>query len=727
MDGTMTGYYHRQGVPNTYVIFIEGGGSCQDEATCKQWAKEKGSSSDFQRTSTGDHSGVAVSNCTTNPYFCNATAAVVPYCTADGHRGNNAVASADTWGWIFDGHLNFVAIVEELVKTRGLGDAKRILLTGSSAGGIGTFANLDWLVDRFPGVDIKAAPQAGWFFPAALPGDLDDIYPPSDFPHFYAGTHGNAQTVPGAPQAGLARLKVTADDLNADCVAAQKPEEWWACVSAHKLYPHLKAPIYIIENMYDTNQIYSSDGKVPKAPANDSEAAAVQRYVGMYGGAMRNSTAQLLHDNGKRVRDGLFLPSCFDHPVDFPVTITPAGAGPQSWQLLLGDWFFERNDFQQFHRLVESCPTDMPCNPLPTCRFDPPPDPAPCKAELTKDGCLPNSKADCEKCAQAHGKDLEKAGCTTPMVKSLCSAGTMMTAANTTLQYFGFWGPDAPATMSSFTNLAFANSAAEAVSNHKLGMHSLLKLHGAFVNSTVKWHFCLRTDYAARWAALAPELAPLLANGSLLGFFLGDELLWNGMSFAELQQYATAVRATFPRGSAVIYTNAAWPTLLPTMPGQPQALGTLGAVPDANLWQRVPDALDWFSVDVYPNEASLQGAYNMLHSWVAPKLQPHHRLVLVPPFYGDGPLVPRDQMELDCDDSDCDAAMLRWANRTVRWASPGGASFSDRVVAVTPYHWSDLNNGTGVRDLGGKHLPRARAAWEELGRAVVKRGFIGAR
>jgi len=274
--------------------------------------------------------------------------------------------------------------------------------------------------------------------------------------------------------------------------------------------------------------------------------------------------------------------------------------------------------------------------------------------------------------------------------------------------------------MSGFTNLAFANSGAEAIANRRLGIHSLLKLHGTFVNTTVKWHYHLLPDYAARWAALAPEVAPLLSNGSLLGFFLGDELLWNGMPFAELQEYAAAVRATFAAGSAVIYTNAAWPTLLPTMPGQPQALGTLGAVPDANLWQHVPTELDWFSVDVYPNQNSISGALNTLHSWVEPKLQPHHRLVLVPPFYGDGPSVSPERVELDCDDSDCDAAMLRWANMAVRWAG-GGASFSRRIVAITPYHWSSLNNGSGSRDLGGKHLPRARAAWEQLGRAVVGR------
>lgn len=146
MDGSMTGYYYRKGVPDTYVIWMHGGGGCSSEVTCKKWAKAKGSSKDFDRTQTGEHAGMAGDDCTTNPYFCNATAAIVPYCTGDGHRGNNTVASKATFGWIFDGHANFVAIIEELVSTRGLGNAKRILLTGNSAGGIGVFNNLDWQV-----------------------------------------------------------------------------------------------------------------------------------------------------------------------------------------------------------------------------------------------------------------------------------------------------------------------------------------------------------------------------------------------------------------------------------------------------------------------------------------------------------------------------------------------------------------------------------------------------
>ena len=168
----------------------------------------------------------------------------------------------------------------------------------------------------------------------------------------------------------------------------------------------------------------------------------------MYGEAMRNSTAQILDSNSSKTRgvlDGLFLASCFQHPIDFTEKISGGGgAGPQSWQLLLGDWFFEVNEFQHLHRLVENCPTTstgLPCNTNPVCKFagsgptpgppgpGPAPGPAPgppssgCAAQLAKDGCSTlHNKPLCEACAEVHAKDLEAAGCTREDIQQLCEA-----------------------------------------------------------------------------------------------------------------------------------------------------------------------------------------------------------------------------------------------------------------------------------------------------------------
>ena len=61
--------------------------------------------------------------------------------------------------------------------------------------------------------------------------------------------------------------------------------------------------------------------------------------------------------------------------------------------------------------------------------------------------------------------------------------------------------------------------------------------------------------------------------------------------------------------------------------------------------------------------------------------------------------------------------MARWAEVCTQWVD------ADRIVAAMPFHWIDLwTPGTeGSRALGGKNLPRARAAWERLGEAVVQK------
>ena len=187
-----------------------------------------------------------------------------------------------------------------------------------------------------------------------------------------------------------------------------------------------------------------SDG-MPDLPL---QAAMIDRYVAMYGEAMRNSTAQLLPGRGgsskaaagkpkKRVPDGLFLPSCFQHPLSFSEQITPppgssgAAAAPQSWQLLAGDWFFELNQFQQFHYLVERCPTDLPCNTDPVCKYTgsfpgpspgppPPPPGGRCAAQFAKDGCSGLPKQTCDGCVHKHQLDLRLAGCKSGEARALC-------------------------------------------------------------------------------------------------------------------------------------------------------------------------------------------------------------------------------------------------------------------------------------------------------------------
>ena len=92
LDGSMAGYYYRQGSADTFVIYLHGGGACYDEASCVKRAQSAlGSSKHWSQTITGGGKSAGdellSTDCSTNPAFCNATAVWVPYCTGDTVRG----------------------------------------------------------------------------------------------------------------------------------------------------------------------------------------------------------------------------------------------------------------------------------------------------------------------------------------------------------------------------------------------------------------------------------------------------------------------------------------------------------------------------------------------------------------------------------------------------------------------------------------------------------------
>ena len=67
-----------------------------------------------------------------------------------------------SFGLFFSGHLNLEVAVKDLVARRGLRDGAEVMLSGDSAGGFGTFLNVDWLADTLPWALVKGAPVAGY-------------------------------------------------------------------------------------------------------------------------------------------------------------------------------------------------------------------------------------------------------------------------------------------------------------------------------------------------------------------------------------------------------------------------------------------------------------------------------------------------------------------------------------------------------------------------------------
>jgi len=431
MDGSMAGYYIRTGSDDSlFVIHLRGGGGCSTEKDClARNGTDKGSSLLWEDSILGDR--LQDGNCVTNPYFCNAIAVYVPYCTGDAHLGNNTEKSDDTWGLYFDGHANFAAIVEHLIAEHGLGDAKNVLLTGGSAGAVGVYFNVDWLADRLgPGIAVKGAPNAGWYTPGSLPGDLPAIFAPSDYDRFVAGENGNpfwdaVQLLDGAILPDRFKVK---DLLSADCLANYADNEWWACSSVHVAYRYIKSPLFNVHSQYDSNQIFSTKGFVPNNP-DESEIDSVLSYISMWGEATRVSLQQIVNDETETPKDypdGVFSTSCLSHGT-WGTTIDGL-----TWLPIVSDWFFELGQMTEYYRLIETCSVEdggleLPCNAAQNCRIESALDtgadfPEKCVKIMLKFKCAVSygDKNQCMKCARRKRRKLQKAGCNKKFIKKFC-------------------------------------------------------------------------------------------------------------------------------------------------------------------------------------------------------------------------------------------------------------------------------------------------------------------
>ena len=64
----------------------------------------------------------------------------------------------------FRGYNSSVAVFDMLMKKYNLGTADKIILTGSSAGGLGTFSWTQYLRDLLPSsVKLVSVPDSGYF------------------------------------------------------------------------------------------------------------------------------------------------------------------------------------------------------------------------------------------------------------------------------------------------------------------------------------------------------------------------------------------------------------------------------------------------------------------------------------------------------------------------------------------------------------------------------------
>jgi len=221
----------------------------------------------------------------------------------------------------------------------------QVILTGESAGGIGTMHNADYVAEQLAKLDPAprywASPQGGFYFPT----DTLILYPEMvlnltlDFA-FFAGSY--LYDFFGHPY------------LDESCTKAHRlfPHQCWN-QAVH--YKHISSNLFLAENMYDSNQIGAVLG-VNWYP----NKADVDEYKTYFGASMKKSL-----QNKIKHSDGLFMPSCYEHTANLCMLGKSPKVEGKSYAQLFTEWLYQDHD-EPLH-YIDTCESSLPCNTYCKC------------------------------------------------------------------------------------------------------------------------------------------------------------------------------------------------------------------------------------------------------------------------------------------------------------------------------------------------------------------------
>ena len=247
LDGTPGGFYFSPATDpahkDDWQIYFQGGGWCYDEVDC--WSRsftELGSS--YAWSPTGSMGGMLSSDCDKNPDFCSFNRVWMVYCDGNSFSGNRdaPVLVKGLDGGVKPLYFRGRRIIDETLKYLtaefNLGSAKKVLLTGCSAGGLAVYLHTDYVHSRLrslaPGMTkFKAASISGFFL-----------------------QHANLDGKPVYPtqMESIFRLANSTHGLNEACIRAQPAGKEWQCNFAEHSYAHTTSDIFPLNSALDSWQ-----------------------------------------------------------------------------------------------------------------------------------------------------------------------------------------------------------------------------------------------------------------------------------------------------------------------------------------------------------------------------------------------------------------------------------------------------------------------------------------
>ncbi|XP_066291598.1 palmitoleoyl-protein carboxylesterase NOTUM-like isoform X2 [Branchiostoma lanceolatum] len=283
-DGSPAGYYLRRSHGSKrWLLFLEGGWYCFDQASCRnRWANMANLMSSKRWPDRQKGSGILSPDPEENPYWWNANTVYVPYCSSDVWSGMSPRRDKDDFA--FMGALILQEVLRELLPL-GLKNSKTLLLSGSSAGGTGVILNLDrsaeFLRREGSSVQVQGVADSGWF--------LDNKqYMPTEC----------TETLSCAPSEAIRRgIQWWNGQVPERCARQYSRDEQWRCFFGYRAYPTLQAPLFVIQWLFDEAQMIVNNVGTPV----DKEQ---WNYIHNLGVDLRKTLTNVT---------GVFAPACLAH------------------------------------------------------------------------------------------------------------------------------------------------------------------------------------------------------------------------------------------------------------------------------------------------------------------------------------------------------------------------------------------------------------------------------
>nr|XP_023914894.1 pectin acetylesterase 9 isoform X2 [Quercus suber] len=330
LDGSLPAYHIHRGFgagKNNWLLQFEGGGWCNSLQSCLERAKtRRGSTSLMSKYEV--FSGILSNNASLNPDFYNWNRVKLRYCDGASFTGD-AKFQNETSLIYFSGQKIWEAIILDLLP-KGLGSARKALLSGCSAGGLASFLHCDNFTNYLPkNASVKCLADAGFFL------DEKDISLKHTMRTFYTN---------------LVSLQGVEQNLDTNCTSSLNTPQ--LCFFPQYALKFITTPFFILNSAYDTFQFHnilvpnSADPHGHWNRCKQDPAACDASQIETLQGFRRDMLLALRGFLKDSISGGMFINSCFAHCQSESQDTWFGADSPRIHNKTIaeavGDWYFSR-------------------------------------------------------------------------------------------------------------------------------------------------------------------------------------------------------------------------------------------------------------------------------------------------------------------------------------------------------------------------------------------------